>query len=644
MKRPLIAAIALFLSISVHGQEKFHPVHEQAAYGHFLVRLSDDVPAEETDAVANQMAKTYGGRLEPFAAQGFRGFAIVLSSSRARLLSNDPRVIRVDEQQTSEAVSTVVPRAAPPPPALNHAAPLLHPVDNGSGTWSSGTYLYDAAGDITDIGSDHYVYDTVGRLLSGTANRGGSRQEYSYDSFGNRLSSVTFGAPCLDQPCGSAVLVDRTTNRITDHAANYDSAGNLTSYDPVWEPLNTPQPFHYVYDAAGMISSTTTPPISTLPGRTFEYVYTANDERIAFSTGDGTWRVTLRDLGGKVIREVTAYVPPSGTTTWGWDRDHIFRNGSLLATVSALGTEQFHLDHLGTPRLVTNASGAKTGFHVYYPFGEELNLSQTEYPAERLKFTGHERDGAAVGGLDYMHARYYAGPAGRFLSADPVVGNGNEPQSWNRYTYVSDNPINATDPTGKLADGTLMKALLSRLAPAASSATVGDIVMSGIIGWHIGRAMGSAHDHALDNLVTEGHQQQAEFFADLLEGVKHGGGILIGETMDRVTEAALKTGSVSLDVIPPGLTPMDASRAFVSSAIARGVTILDIREDPERPARDRSANYAVEVATLSRTHQRQFVTIIGVRGVMTPVYRWVPKKQSKKKVCDKKGCHDEPSE
>src|SRR3954454_8791327 len=58
--------------------------------------------------------------------------------------------------------------------------------------WCSGTYRYDGMGNIRAIGSDIYIYDTAGPLVSRPAEnqRGGaSRQEYGYDAFGNRTSA-----------------------------------------------------------------------------------------------------------------------------------------------------------------------------------------------------------------------------------------------------------------------------------------------------------------------------------------------------------------------------------------------------------------------------------------------------------------------
>ena len=55
---------------------------------------------------------------------------------------------------------------------------------------------------------------------------------------------------------------------------------------------------------------------------------------------------------------------------------------------------------------------------------------------------------ASAKNTDFMHARYYSPNLGRFLSVDPVGGTVGSSQSWNRYSYVQNNPVNLTDPTG----------------------------------------------------------------------------------------------------------------------------------------------------------------------------------------------------
>jgi RHS repeat-associated protein len=123
-----------------------------------------------------------------------------------------------------------------------------------------------------------------------------------------------------------------------------------------------------------------------------------------------------------------------------------------------------HLDHLGTPRLVTGANGVKVAEHELAPFGIEptpLWEDSTTHGFDRedpMRFTGHERDFAQLSRivttpyLDYMHARYYSATVGRFLSVDPLLDKKSaleNPQAWNRYAYVRNSAMTFTDPTGK---------------------------------------------------------------------------------------------------------------------------------------------------------------------------------------------------
>jgi RHS repeat-associated protein len=131
--------------------------------------------------------------------------------------------------------------------------------------------------------------------------------------------------------------------------------------------------------------------------------------------------------------------------------DLIRRADVLLAAETSSGLRHFHLDHLGTPRLVTDANGNATAFHVYYPYGEEATAFNQD--AIRQKFTGHERDLANPAGagddLDSMHARFYNPLVGRFWGVDPVGGQANQPQSWNRFSYVTNRPLTLIDPQGR---------------------------------------------------------------------------------------------------------------------------------------------------------------------------------------------------
>jgi RHS repeat-associated protein len=112
--------------------------------------------------------------------------------------------------------------------------------------------------------------------------------------------------------------------------------------------------------------------------------------------------------------------------------------------------------------MIVDQTGAWTNVrrHDYLPFGEELiagqgfrssSLGYAGGDGVRQQFTQKERDFET--GLDYFGARYFASTQGRFTSSDPLLSSGRSwaPQSWNRYSYVLNNPLRLIDPSG-LAD------------------------------------------------------------------------------------------------------------------------------------------------------------------------------------------------
>lgn len=122
---------------------------------------------------------------------------------------------------------------------------------------------------------------------------------------------------------------------------------------------------------------------------------------------------------------------------------------------SAQTIEYYHLDALGSVRAVTDQSGTVIERHDFLPFGDEVNPPVGPQPRQ---FTGKERDSET--GLDYFGARYFSGKTGRFTSVDPVYTwreNLTDPQRWNRYAYVRNNPLRYTDPDGRCIDGCVLE-------------------------------------------------------------------------------------------------------------------------------------------------------------------------------------------
>jgi RHS repeat-associated protein len=118
---------------------------------------------------------------------------------------------------------------------------------------------------------------------------------------------------------------------------------------------------------------------------------------------------------------------------------------SAPAAFSNAVVRYYVTDHLGSPRVVLDAQRQVLDRHDYEPFGVELTPF-TDQADLTHRFTGHERD--LQTGYDYMHFRFYGSNMGRFLKPDLVVANAADPQSWNLYAYVRNNPIAYYDPYG----------------------------------------------------------------------------------------------------------------------------------------------------------------------------------------------------
>ncbi len=303
----------------------------------------------------------------------------------------------------------------------------------GATLWTSGDYRFDGAGNIVEMGGSWFRYDGVSRLVEARvmtdrwASSGEQAQTYAFDGFGN-LQGIS-GVQAYGTP------TSKTSNRLT--SAVYDNSGNLTNW------LSTT----YRYDALGSMWRT------TAGAEDWVYVYNADGERV-FSKklgGETFHRYTLRDPGGQELR---TYTQTGQNSFWDVEMDHLWRGDKLLSTYAlGQGIRSTFTDHLGSPRLVLGGDGAVTAFHTYFPFGAEATSPFQD--SERMKFTGHVRDlgdpNSTGDDLDYMHARFCSPVWGRFLAVDPSHESRKPrfPQSWNRYSYARNNPINRYDPDGR---------------------------------------------------------------------------------------------------------------------------------------------------------------------------------------------------
>jgi len=158
-----------------------------------------------------------------------------------------------------------------------------------------------------------------------------------------------------------------------------------------------------------------------------------------------TFRVTATDRVSNaasaeaeaVTKSITKYYyfPSSGSGRGG---------GQRVAMRTPEGVYYLHADHLGSTSLTTNGSGGVVARQLYHPFGT-VRWNEGTLPTD-FTFTG-QRDVLGTG-LVFMHARFYHPSLGRFVSADTIVPEPKNPQAWNRYSYVNNNPLRYSDPTG----------------------------------------------------------------------------------------------------------------------------------------------------------------------------------------------------
>jgi RHS repeat-associated protein len=154
---------------------------------------------------------------------------------------------------------------------------------------------------------------------------------------------------------------------------------------------------------------------------------------------------------------------------------------AVLAAGAASATAQqvryYHLDAVGSVRALTNAQGTILERHDYLPFGEECTSGCESNPGLNAggprKFTGKERDKET--GFDYFGARYYGSKVARFTTVDPVYTwreNILDPQRWNRYAYVRNNPLRYVDPDGRELRTTAQETINAIAGDAAGRVTI----------------------------------------------------------------------------------------------------------------------------------------------------------------------------
>ena len=295
---------------------------------------------------------------------------------------------------------------------------------------------------------EYFQYDRLDRLTTATVTGQigqtsyNHTRNYTYDIQGNMTHNSGVGgylygaAGAVAQPGPHAVM------EAGNQEIQYDANGSMTRAGDraiAWTSFNKPKSFQR-------------------GGKTIAFDYgpdRARYRKVGTTTGGNTQRTIYL---GKLFEQET-----TGDTV---RRKHfIYADGQLVAihikteeggVPQPDETRYLHRDNLGSIDTITDGRGNIVERMSYEAFGQRRAgnwraaddpLAGFVLPAFTNRgFTGHEH----VDEMDFVHmnGRVYDPRLGRFLSADPNIQAPYSSQSYNRYSYVLNNPLKYTDPSG----------------------------------------------------------------------------------------------------------------------------------------------------------------------------------------------------
>ncbi|MCP3907732.1 MAG: hypothetical protein GY712_06915, partial [Oceanicoccus sp.] len=332
---------------------------------------------------------------------------------------------------------------------------LIYRSDDGVGFYES--YDYDNLNRLTDAWSDY---------SSGSS----QHTEVEYDALGNityksRVGSYSYGtqeAGCGRMAGPHAVTAINTSRSGDLKTASYcyDANGNMTSGDGrtlsytsfdkpdfIQKGSNTVEMVYGINRQLihrrdiNVINSTTNDSDTYLVGGIYE--------RVVNHTGTNEGKVEERHYVGNAI------------VTYSHDMD-----GNSLRNPDDVRRRYTHTDHLGSITAITDEIGYVVERLSFDAWGKRravqtetleqlLIVDPTNFISDPLDlaskftnkgFTGHQQlDGV---GIIHMGGRIYDAELGRFLQADPFIQDRTNLQGLNRYSYVENNPLSYTDPSG----------------------------------------------------------------------------------------------------------------------------------------------------------------------------------------------------
>jgi len=324
-------------------------------------------------------------------------------------------------------------------------------------------YEWDSLGRLTSRESiskgkkDTYTYDNLNRVK----NVNGINQ-VNYDAKGNITWKKNIGNYTYGGTCDGVVAGSHAVSKIGTKNYCYDLNGNMLSGDGRTMEYS-------MFDKATSIEKS---------NHKTEFAYSPTRSRYKRTDISGSDITTTFYLGG-----VEYIQRPNGQTFY---RRSIPGAVIEVPATGSMKVNYLHVDHLGSTDVITNSTGAIAQEYSFDFFGQKRNVTDWSTILTNTKFspldltsksyTGHES--ADEVGVIHMNGRIYDPKIGRFMQADPQIDGATDSQGYNRYTYVRNNPLAYTDPTGFRRSGGLKN--FGRIHRAASYGFGGSFGLAGL--------------------------------------------------------------------------------------------------------------------------------------------------------------------
>lgn len=327
----------------------------------------------------------------------------------------------------------------------------------------------------TTIENLNYGRDNVGNFISASSTSG--TKNFSYDEL-NQL----VGATNTEATTGYGVesfSYDKVGNRTGSNLGNYDYGDKKYRLDEDFQYL-------YVYDLSGNLTSKQK---KGMDGDVWNYTYSSENQLIRVEYYVGATK--LRDIqyfydamGRRVrkhvqniessteyernyvydVEEIIAELDENGTILARYTQSGLRTDDTLSVDITSTGASKglatnfgryfYFKDNIGSVAAISSENGQLIQKYIYSSYGKllkKVDASGLETSAFNTSYTFTNREYDEESGLYYLRARYYDPEVGRFTTQDPDAGEiGNPITHSTAYSYVGNNPVGRTDPSGQM--------------------------------------------------------------------------------------------------------------------------------------------------------------------------------------------------